>query len=447
MKFSIVVPVYNSEKYITEWIASVLNQSYKNWELILVDDGSSDSSKAICIKYAQQYPDQIFVYESKNFGVSHARNIAIKKANGDYVVFLDSDDYLLNKNFFEYLNNVSQTQNIDCFIGEFNSFSENENIPPLKDKKISKDEINNMPQEEVLEYFYRLRLIFTVWRFVVKRQLIQDNNLQFTENIIHEDEEWCTRMLLCATTFNKIPFPHYMYRRRANSIMSTGDFVHFYNYLKVTELILNTAQKQEKKYKKIFAQRCAYKCAGLVYFGLKDISEFLPPIKEETVDLNNINVFLCSSGSGKTQLAKANNKYMDLDIIKTRCHYMFDNNITDEEIEILKSTEGLKRNPDYPNNYLNILKKYIDQGKKILLVPQKLEIDFLQENNIDFCLIFPHPSCQREYEERFLKRGNSREFSKEVSKRLAKLYYENIKIPCKAKIVLKNGQYLADVLN
>ena len=152
MKFSVVVPVYNSENYIIECIESVLNQTYQNWELLLVDDGSVDSSKEICIKYAQQFPDKIFVYESKNYGVSHARNIALKNAKGDYVVFLDSDDYLLEKTFFEYLNSISQKENIDCFIGEFNSFSEDENILPLYDKNISKDEINNVSQEKVLEY-------------------------------------------------------------------------------------------------------------------------------------------------------------------------------------------------------------------------------------------------------------------------------------------------------
>ena len=89
---SIIVPVYNIEKYIDECIQSVLNQTYTAWELILVDDGSTDNSGNICDEYAKT-DTRIKVLHQKNQGVSAARNIALDKAEGDYIMFLDADDY------------------------------------------------------------------------------------------------------------------------------------------------------------------------------------------------------------------------------------------------------------------------------------------------------------------------------------------------------------------
>jgi len=92
MKFSVIVPVYNVEKYLHECVDSVLNQTYPEYEIILVDDGSTDNSKSICDHYSQ-LDQRIRVFHTSNSGVSTARNIGIQKAIGEYVLFLDSDDY------------------------------------------------------------------------------------------------------------------------------------------------------------------------------------------------------------------------------------------------------------------------------------------------------------------------------------------------------------------
>ena len=89
---SIIVPVYNAEKYIDECIQSVLCQTYAAWELLLVDDGSTDNSGNICDKYARE-DIRIKVLHQKNQGVSVARNVALDWAKGDYIIFLDSDDF------------------------------------------------------------------------------------------------------------------------------------------------------------------------------------------------------------------------------------------------------------------------------------------------------------------------------------------------------------------
>ena len=93
-KYSIVLPVYNVEKYLKRAVESVLNQSYKNFEIILINDCSSDGSQAICSEYCEKDPRISLINHSKNKGVSAARNTGYLAANGEYIWFMDSDDYV-----------------------------------------------------------------------------------------------------------------------------------------------------------------------------------------------------------------------------------------------------------------------------------------------------------------------------------------------------------------
>ena len=101
MFFSIIVPVYNSEKYLSQCIESVLSQSYSNFELILVDDSSTDSSFEICQLFANK-DARINVIHKENGGTSSARNVGLNNAKGDYILFMDNDDYWNNSNAFEF---------------------------------------------------------------------------------------------------------------------------------------------------------------------------------------------------------------------------------------------------------------------------------------------------------------------------------------------------------
>ena len=118
VKFSIIVPVYNTEKYIDECIQSVLIQSYKNYELILVDDGSVDNSGAICDAYADNYK-QISSFHKANAGQLHTREYGIKKADGDFCVFLDSDDTLV-PNALEIIYKTISKYECDCVVYDWN---------------------------------------------------------------------------------------------------------------------------------------------------------------------------------------------------------------------------------------------------------------------------------------------------------------------------------------
>ena len=102
IKISIIMPVYNKEKYLKNTIDSILKQEYKNFELIIVDDGSTDKSKYICDEYASK-DSRIKVYHIKNEGVSNARNIGLKYATGDYIQFIDADDTINTNTFSKYI--------------------------------------------------------------------------------------------------------------------------------------------------------------------------------------------------------------------------------------------------------------------------------------------------------------------------------------------------------
>ena len=102
MLFSIILPIYNVENYLCECVDSILNQTYKDYEIILVDDGSKDKSPHICDELAHKY-DCIKVIHKKNGGLSDARNAGTKEAIGKYIVYIDSDDYILDKEFLSKL--------------------------------------------------------------------------------------------------------------------------------------------------------------------------------------------------------------------------------------------------------------------------------------------------------------------------------------------------------
>ncbi len=96
-KISVIIPVYNTEKYLKRCFDSVIEQDYQNLELVIINDGSKDNSELIIKEYKEKYPNLISYYKKENTGVADTRNFGIEKATGDYIMFLDSDDYTIKK--------------------------------------------------------------------------------------------------------------------------------------------------------------------------------------------------------------------------------------------------------------------------------------------------------------------------------------------------------------
>lgn len=170
---SIIVPIYNAEKTIEDCINSIINQSYKNIEIILVDDGSTDNSVSIC-KKMQSKDNRIIVYSKKNGGVSSARNYGLNVATGEYIGFVDSDD-TINSEFIKTAIDNIKNNNADLFCCNYN-----EGKKKSKNSKLIKKYINIIKQDYML-----LLKIYKgfLWNKIYKKELIEKHTIRLNENI------------------------------------------------------------------------------------------------------------------------------------------------------------------------------------------------------------------------------------------------------------------------
>ena len=199
-KVSVIVPIYNVEKYLEKCINSLLSQTLEDIQIILVNDGSKDNSGNIAREYEKNNKNRIIYVEKENGGLSDARNYGLKYATGDFVAFLDSDDYI-EKNAYEEMYNKAIEENADyveCdFIWEFPNKIRVDKQYPYKNKK------------EMLSF---VRVV--AWNKLIKRQLITDNNLEFPKGLRYEDVEFTYKLIPFINKFTYVdkPFIHYVQR-------------------------------------------------------------------------------------------------------------------------------------------------------------------------------------------------------------------------------------------
>ncbi len=199
-KVSVIVPIYNVEKYLEKCINSLLSQTLEDIQIILVNDGSKDNSGNIAKEYEQNNKDRVIYVEKENGGLSDARNYGLKYATGDFIAFLDSDDYI-EKNAYEEMYNKAIEENADyveCdFIWEFPNKIRVDKQYPYKNKK------------EMLSF---VRVV--AWNKLIKRQLIIDNNLEFPKGLRYEDVEFTYKLIPFVNKFTYVdkPFIHYVQR-------------------------------------------------------------------------------------------------------------------------------------------------------------------------------------------------------------------------------------------
>lgn len=222
---SVIIPVYNVEKYIRECLASVLRQSYDKMEIILVDDGGTDNSIEVIRDIRNHYlGDKIIklISHSKNRGQSEARNTGIKHSEGDFVFFLDSDDLLLDQYAFEIMINAQKENCADIVIGNTRMFDdETGKIYKTVDKELSSthysdwDDTHNVPP-----------FPYVAWNKLIKRSFLLDHNLSFDKGIVYEDNLWAFKVLCWSAKISTIREYTYGYRYRSNSTMTTLKPIH-----------------------------------------------------------------------------------------------------------------------------------------------------------------------------------------------------------------------------
>lgn len=219
--FSIITPVYQTEKYLEECIESVLKQDLDDYELILVDDGSTDGSSQICDRYASQF-ENICIIHKRNGGLSDARNTGISSANGKYLLFLDSDDFWIDGQFLKKLKIGIEHQNCDVMNFHFKYYYEEGNQYRDFFSPINEESLWKMNQDQRFQYLVEQnQYIASAGNKAVSRELILRNNLYFRVGITSEDIEWCARLAFCSNKMGGCNLNAYCYRQRAGSITHT----------------------------------------------------------------------------------------------------------------------------------------------------------------------------------------------------------------------------------
>lgn len=178
---SIVIPVYNVKDYLVECIESIIKQNIERYEVILINDGSTDGSEVICNEYANEY-EQITVIHKKNSGQSAARNSGIDIASGKYIAFLDSDDYY-NENKLKSIISIINTEEPDIIINKVNLFYENKDIIKSKCNYKEISNVNGLSGEEAFVYLVNTRqFLVSPYSYIIKKEILENSNLRFDES-------------------------------------------------------------------------------------------------------------------------------------------------------------------------------------------------------------------------------------------------------------------------
>lgn len=246
IKYSIIVPVYNVEHYLSRCVDSILTQNYQNFELILIDDGSTDNSPKICDHYAT-IDSKVCVIHSENFGVSIARNLGLKKASGDYIIFVDSDD-LIRKDMLEILSDKLLSHNTDIVLWGFSLFDGKKTysdcIPDSEEIKISDLEI--FP-----EWFN------APWSKAYKRTFLLENDITFPEKISLAEDMYFSYM--CFSKIESLVFIQqclYMYfSTRKDSACNTITVNKINDEIKSIKLLETRLDSKESVFEKSLIER------------------------------------------------------------------------------------------------------------------------------------------------------------------------------------------------
>lgn len=279
-KFSIIVPVYNTEKYVKRCLDSIKSQTFKDYEVIIINDGSTDNSSDIISKYPYKIINQ------ENQGLSMARNNGVKDASGEYLIFLDSDDYI-EKDLLKEINN---------------SLSNNPDLVRYQIKEVfdSKDDINykeipfdNKNGVEAFKLITNYHFVENAWAYAIKREFYLKEKFSFKKGTYHEDFGLIPLVIIKSKIVNSINYVGYCYYQRDGSIMNSSDYSKtkkkvkdFYNhYLYLTKEINKT--KLDKTYFMSFISNSLI--LKITELKGKDYKDALTRLKKDKVFDNLLN--------------------------------------------------------------------------------------------------------------------------------------------------------------
>lgn len=228
---SVIIPIYNVAPYLRECLDSVVNQTYSNLEVILVNDGSTDESEEIAKEYLKD--DRVYLISTSNGGLSRARNIGLDKARGDYIYFIDSDDYI-DLEFIEEMVRIAQENEVDIVCNEQIVRFEGKD----RESKQAKEPKVLIPNSR------NIAIGGAVWRCLFARSLIIVSGVRFLEGKIHEDEGFLYMIFPLCQKFAVYCGKPYYYRQRVGSIMDRHKKFRSYDLLDIFEEIFFFYQKK-----------------------------------------------------------------------------------------------------------------------------------------------------------------------------------------------------------
>ena len=239
-KISVIIPVYNAEKYIARCLDSILMQADSNIETILINDGSTDRSEEIIKTYLGRYKSSIKYIKKENDGVANTRNLGLEKATGDYIIFVDSDDYI-DKNLFKNLEPYME-QNIDII--KYKAIIETE-----EEEKIGQYEgpiFDTVSGEEAFSKLcFEDEMVDALWVYAYKRELFTKNKIKFMKDADHEDFGLIPLVILKAKTFVSTNIQGYHYVQSKNSV------TRMINYERTVKKVFDTLKHYDNMIKEI----------------------------------------------------------------------------------------------------------------------------------------------------------------------------------------------------
>lgn len=244
LKISVIIPVYNTEKYIKKCIESVINQTYKNLEIIIINDGTEDNAIEIVKEYLVD--KRIRIINKANGGASSARNIGIRVALGDYISFVDSDDYLELELYEKILKNLCDE---DILIFNFRQVDSNtEKV--VNNRMIRCDKLNKIKKG----YMYHYISDYSSCNKIYKKEFLKKNSLNFCEGIIHEDRLWSVECFGLTDNIKYLDINGYIYR-----VNREGSVVFLYN---------NDRSEEQKMKDKISFRKSIEKLERIIKYEL-----------------------------------------------------------------------------------------------------------------------------------------------------------------------------------
>lgn len=289
MDLSIIVPIYNVEEYLDECLRSLLKlDSIKKKEIILVNDGSEDESYKIAEKYAKKYPEIIKYLKKENGGLSSARNFGLKNSVGEYIFFIDSDDYINYKKFEQIFTN--RKKDVDIIVG--NAISVYKNRKEKLKRYNFQTKKYNFGIEYLKEAVKKKFFFIEVWGKIYRRDFLIEHNLFFTEGVLHEDEDFTMRICYFAKKIEIYDIDFYFYRQRENSIMTTKNSKKTRDKLFLLNKLIDFYDN-----KKIIEKEWINRLLEIYYFiekeeKIKDNFLYKKLIKRMKINIKNIKIII-----------------------------------------------------------------------------------------------------------------------------------------------------------